>query len=40
MRNGIFVLPNNRRFVSIKHTDDDIEMTAEAFDRACRKLNT
>jgi glutamate-1-semialdehyde 2,1-aminomutase len=40
LRMGIFVLPNNRRFVSIKHTDDDIELTAEIFDRVCRRLNT
>lgn len=36
LRNGIFVLPANRRFVSIQHTDDDIEQTAEVFDRVCR----
>ena len=39
LRMGIFVLPNNRRFVSIKHSDDDIELTAEVFDRICRRLN-
>jgi len=36
IRQGIFVLPGNRRFVSIAHTDRDLEDTFEAFDRACR----
>ena len=36
LRQGIFVLPNNRRFISIAHTDDDLVQTFEAFDRACR----
>jgi glutamate-1-semialdehyde aminotransferase len=34
-RQGIFVLPNNRRFISIMHTDRDLEATFEAADRAC-----
>lgn len=34
-RQGIFVLPNNRRFISIMHTDADLEATFEAADRAC-----
>jgi glutamate-1-semialdehyde 2,1-aminomutase len=38
LRQGIFVLPANRRFVSITHTDEDLAETFEAFDRACRKL--
>ena len=36
LRQGVFVLPNNRRFISITHTDDDLAQTFEAFDRACR----
>lgn len=35
LRNGLFVLPGNRRFVSIMHTDADLEQTYEAADRAC-----
>jgi len=38
LRMGVFVLPGNRRFVSIKHSDDDIELTVEIFDRVCRQL--
>jgi glutamate-1-semialdehyde 2,1-aminomutase len=38
IREGIFVLPANRRFVSSAHTDEDLEMTIAAFDRVCRKL--
>ncbi len=36
LRQGLFVLPNNRRFISITHTDDDLLQTFDAFDRACR----
>ena len=36
IRQGVFVLPGNRRFVSIAHSDRDLEDTFEAFDRACR----
>ena len=36
IRQGIFVLPGNRRFVSIAHTDRDLADTFDAFDRACR----
>ncbi|GGF50237.1 aspartate aminotransferase family protein [Azorhizobium oxalatiphilum] len=35
-RNGIFLLPNNRRFISITHTDAELEQTFAAADRACR----
>jgi glutamate-1-semialdehyde 2,1-aminomutase len=38
IRQGLFVLPNNRRFVSITHTERDLEATFEAFDRACRAV--
>ena len=36
LRQGLFVLPNNRRFISITHTDDDLAQTFDAFDRACK----
>ena len=39
IRQGIFVLPGNRRFVSIAHTDRDLDDTFDAFDRACRAFN-
>jgi glutamate-1-semialdehyde 2,1-aminomutase len=39
VRQGVYVLPNLRRFVSLAHTDQDIEDTAKALDAACRKLN-
>jgi glutamate-1-semialdehyde 2,1-aminomutase len=35
LRQGIFVMPNTRRFVSICHTGDDLALTLEAADRAC-----
>lgn len=38
IRNGLFVLPQNRRFISIRHTDDDLEATFEAAHRASRAL--
>ena len=40
IRQGIFVLPGNRRFVSIAHTDRDLAETFDAFDRACRAFKT
>jgi glutamate-1-semialdehyde 2,1-aminomutase len=36
IRAGLFVLPQNRRFISIQHTDDDLTATFEAAARACR----
>jgi glutamate-1-semialdehyde 2,1-aminomutase len=35
IRQGLFVLPNNRRFISIRHTERDLDDTFEAADRAC-----
>ena len=35
IKQGLFVLPQNRRFISIRHTDRDLEDTFEAMDRAC-----
>jgi glutamate-1-semialdehyde 2,1-aminomutase len=40
IRNGLFVLPQNRRFISIRHTDDDLEATYEAAGRACKALKS
>jgi len=37
IREGIFVLPGNRRFISSTHTDRELEDTFAAFDRVCRK---
>jgi glutamate-1-semialdehyde aminotransferase len=38
LKQGLFVLPGNRRFISIRHTEDDLESTFEIADRVCRKL--
>ena len=38
MREGIHVLPKVRRFVSLAHTESDLERTVEALDGACRAL--
>ena len=38
MRNRIHVLPGVRRFVSLVHTDEDLEGTVEALDAAVRAL--
>jgi glutamate-1-semialdehyde 2,1-aminomutase len=40
LRQGIFVMPNTRRFVSSEHTDADLEDTFAAADRACHKLKS
>ena len=37
-RQGINVIPGLRRFVSLAHTDEHLEATARALDRACREL--
>lgn len=36
LRQGLFILPGNRRFISIRHTQDDLDQTFEAAARACR----
>jgi glutamate-1-semialdehyde 2,1-aminomutase len=36
IRQGLFVLPGNRRFISIRHTDADLAETFAAADRACK----
>ena len=38
MREGIHILANVRRFVSLAHTESDLERTVAALDRACRAL--
>jgi glutamate-1-semialdehyde aminotransferase len=38
MKNGLYVLPGVRRFVSAVHTDEDFEATARALDAACRAV--
>jgi glutamate-1-semialdehyde 2,1-aminomutase len=38
LHQGIFVLPGNRRFISIKHSEEDLEATFEATKRACKEL--
>ena len=38
MKNGLYVLPGVRRFVSAVHTDKDFDDTVEALDAACRAM--
>lgn len=38
IREGLFVLPANRRFISIRHTEQDLAETFEAADRACKRF--
>ena len=38
LHEGLYVLPNVRRFVSAVHSDKDIEATARALDAACRRV--
>ena len=38
LRRGIYVLPGVRRFVSAVNTDDDLALTVEALDDACRAI--
>ena len=38
IRQGLFVLPGTRRFVSTEHGEAEIEDTARAVDRACRRF--
>lgn len=39
IREGIFVLPGTRRFVSTMHTDQDLDDTFAAIDRACHVVS-
>ena len=38
MHEGLYVLPNVRRFVSAVHTDQDVEDTVRALDAACKRV--
>ncbi len=38
LRNGIYVLPNVRRFFSAAHDDADLEATVDAFGKACASV--
>jgi glutamate-1-semialdehyde aminotransferase len=38
MHEGLYVLPNVRRFVSAVHTGQDIEDTVRALDAACKRI--
>ncbi len=38
LKNGLYVLPGVRRFVSSVHTDADLEQTVKALDAACRAV--
>jgi len=38
LKDGIYVLPNVRRFVSAAHWSDEFEETLKALDAACRKV--
>jgi glutamate-1-semialdehyde 2,1-aminomutase len=38
IRQGFFVLPGNRRFISVAHDDRDLDDSFAAFDAACRKF--
>ena len=38
IREGIFVLPGTRRFISLAHEDRDIDDTRAAVDAACRRF--
>ena len=38
LKNGIYVLPNMRRFVSAAHGPEDFEETLKALDAACRSV--
>jgi glutamate-1-semialdehyde aminotransferase len=38
IRQGVFVLPGTRRFVSSAHGEDELALTLDAFDRACRAM--
>jgi glutamate-1-semialdehyde 2,1-aminomutase len=38
LKQGIYVLPGVRRFVSAVNTDDDLEVTVKALDTACRSV--
>ncbi len=38
LRNGVYVLPNVRRFFSAAHTDADLEQSLAALETACEAV--
>jgi glutamate-1-semialdehyde 2,1-aminomutase len=40
LKRGLFVLPGNRRFISIRHSTDDLEATFDTADSVCRILKS
>ena len=38
LRNGVYVLPNVRRFFSAAHTDADLEQSVAALEKACETV--
>ena len=39
-REGVFVMPNTRRFISVAHTNEDLEESVLALDAACRAITS
>ena len=39
-REGVFVMPNTRRFISAAHTNEDLEESVLALDAACRAITS
>ncbi|MDB3952840.1 hypothetical protein N9452_03030, partial [Alphaproteobacteria bacterium] len=37
-REKVFVMPNTRRFVSVVHTDEELDEAVTALDAACRAI--
>lgn len=38
LRNGVYVLPNVRRFFSAAHTDEDLDATLSALEKSCKEI--
>lgn len=38
LRNGVYVLPNVRRFFSAAHTDTDLDVTLTALEKSCKEI--
>jgi glutamate-1-semialdehyde aminotransferase len=38
LKAGLFVLPGNRRFISIAHTEDDLAQTFDIVEQCCQRL--
>lgn len=39
LRNGVYVLPNVRRFFSAAHTDEDLEASLDALEKSCQVVD-